>query len=320
MQLKKLIRCLLVITLSISPSLSTAEETLEAKHNIIVTPFTGYRYDVFQWSLPLHGIDTNRKISELTWKNHIFESGIQIETKPEEKEFNFLGQIKYGYILSNSTSQDSDWDDIGEYARSFSSVKGNILDLSGAVGISQAFKNTLVTYYLGMDYNKYQTKSYGLDYKINRLYHGSIGVVGGDHPKSQLVSKYKFDNYAPWIGASIDYAINDKFSIIPTVKLYLFYLSGEADWVLRDEYKHNPSFTHKAFGVGGSFDTKISYKYNKNLALKASVGIKKFTMKQGREKLFYSDNSFLAGYTGKSDLKKLSLFSSYLSAGIIYKL
>jgi len=316
MQLRTFIRYFLIITLSTFPLISKAEEVLETKSSIIVTPFTGYRYDLFQWSVPYGGSSTDRTASELTWKNHISETGIKIETRPEENQFNFQGQLKYGYILSNSKSQDSDWDERGEYARSFSSVKGNIFDLSGSIGFSQKLANSLVTYYLGMDYTKYLMKDYGLNYKISRFHNTNItNMLGQTESKSKLVAKYNFDNYSPWIGASIDYSVNDKFSIIPTIKLYLFYLSGQANWVLREDLRHSPSFTHKALGIGASFDTELLYQYTNNLAFKAIVGIKKFDMKKGTDKTFFAD-----GTNASRDLKKLSLFSSSISAGIKYKL
>lgn len=316
MKLRTFIRYFLIITLSTFPLISKAEEGLESKYGIIVTPFTGYRYDIYQWSIPYGTSSTNQTASELTWKNHISETGLKIETKPEENQFNFQGQFKYGHLLSNSKNQDSDWDNIGEYSRTFSSVKGNIFDLSGSIGFSQKLSNSLVTYYLGMDYTKYLMKDYGLNFKINRFPNTNISnILGQAYPKSRLVTKYKFDNYAPWIGASIDYSVNDKLSIVPTVKLYLFYLSGRANWVLRTDLGHNPSFTHKALGIGASFDTEILYQYSKNLALKASVGIKNLDMQQGRKKTFFVD-----GTNSSSDLKKLSLLSSSVSAGIRYKL
>ena len=318
MQLRTFIRYFLIITLSTLPLISKADEILETKRGIIVTPFTGYRYDIYQWSTPYGSSSTDRTLSELTWKNHISETGLKIETKPEENQFNFQGQFKYGRILSNSKNQDSDWDELGEFARSFSSVKGNILDLSGSMGFSRKLTNSLVTYYLGMDYTKYLMKDYGLNYKMYRLYNTDIiipNASGQIESKSKLVSKYNFNHYAPWIGASIDYSFNDKFSIIPTIKLYLFYLSGQADWVLRENLRHDPSFTHKALGIGGSFDTELLYQYTNNLAFKANVGIKKFDMKKGTHKTFFAN-----GTNASRDLKKLSLFSSSISAGIKYKL
>ena len=316
MQLRTFIRYFLIITLSIFPLISNAEEVLETKYGIIVTPFTGYRYDIYQWSTPYGSSSTDRTLSELTWKNHISETGLKIETKPEENQFNFQGQLKYGHILSNSKNQDSDWDELGEFARSFSSVKGSILDLSGSIGFSQKLANSLVTYYLGLDYTKYLMKDYGLNYKIHRFYNTNItNMLGQTEPRSKLVAKYNFNHYAPWIGASIDYSVNDKLSIIPTIKLYFFYLSGRANWILREDLAHSPSFTDKALGIGASFDTELLYQYSNNLAFKANVGIKKFDMKQGVRKTFIAN-----GDTHSSELKKLSLFSSSVSAGIKYKL
>lgn len=317
MYLKTFICHFLVVTSLTLPILSRADEVLDKTPKFIITPFTGYRYDIFQWSIPDGTSSTDKKLSELTWKNHLSETGIKVENIPEENQLNFLGQFKYGHILNRSKNQDSDWNNIGEFSRSFSSVKGNTFDLSGAVGFSQNISPILITYYMGIDYSKYRMKNYGLYYSINRFHDQNINNIdelGLTHPRSQLVASYKFSNYAPWLGASINYSFNEEFSIIPTVKLYLFYLYGQADWVLRNDLKHNPSFTHKALGIGASFDTELLYRYNNKLDFRMNIGIKKFNMTQGREKIFFADNT---NYS--RDLKKLSLFSSCISAGIRYK-
>ena len=315
MQLSTSIRYFLIITLATLPLISKAEDVSEATRNIIVTPFTGYRYDIFKWATPNGTSSTDPILSELTWKNNISETGIKIGTKPAENQFNFLGQFKYGRILGSSKNQDSDWDNIGEFSRTFSSVKGNIFDLSGSVGFSKAWKNTLINYAIGIDYTKYQMRDYGLYYSINRVQDEYISdPLGRTHPKSQLVKKYNFDNYAPWVGASMDYSVSDKLSIVPTIKLYLFYLYGKGYWVLRDDFQQNPSFTGKALGIGASFDTALLYKYTNNLDFKVNIGIKKFDMKQGRQKTFLANGTDVT-----TDLKKLSLFSSSVSVGIKYQ-
>jgi hypothetical protein len=81
---------------------------------VYISPYIGFRHDFLQWSF---GIDGLSKLSELTWKNKIAEVGVEILTKPEDNQFNFLGLIKYGKILDDSESQDSDWDTLGEYSR-----------------------------------------------------------------------------------------------------------------------------------------------------------------------------------------------------------
>ena len=132
-------------------------------------------------------------------------------------------------------------------------------------------------------------------------------ILGRTNPKSQLVASYNFSNYSPWLGASINYSFNDKFTIIPTVKLYLFSLFAKADWVINEGFKHDPSFTDKAFGIGGSFDTELLY-----LDLRLNVGIKKLVMTKGKKKAFYVDDTI------SCKLKKLSFVSSSVSAGIKY--
>ena len=314
MNAKKLLLLPLLLSALTTVANTIPVNNIPSSNTISVTPFAGYRYDVFQWSTPMGSCSTENKASELTWKNHIVETGVKVETPPEDRGFNFLGQMKYGIILNNSTMKDADWDNLGEFSTSISRVKGNIVDLSGAVGVSRQLFSALITYYLGMDYTKYQMKNYGLNYKTNRYFNSYINdTLGQTHPKSQLVSKYSFDNYAPWVGVSIFYPINDKISLKPTIKAYLFYILSKADWVLRDDYVKGTSFTHRAFGTGASIDTELLYQYNQKLDIHANIGFKIFRMLEGRKK------HFRHGYTYSNDLKKLSFMSSSISGGIKYK-
>lgn len=301
-----------LLALSFSAKANNAED-----YGINITPFTGYRYDVYQWSIPQGDSVKDSKASELTWRNHIWESGIKIETQKEDKKINFLGQARYGIILNNSKNQDSDWDEIGEYSRTTAKTKGNSIDISGALGYSQLFSKSLLTYYIGMDYTKYNLKDYGLYSKISRE-PGTNNIehdyLGQRYPNSKLVTKYSFDNYAPWIGVSLNYQISDNLSIVPFIKAYGFYLHGEADWVLRDDVKHDPSFIDKATGYGASIDTEVLYKYSDSLDFRANLGVKGLKMLKGNKKAFAVDDE-----TYKTKLKDLTFISSSVSAGIKYR-
>ena len=188
--------------------------------------------------------------------------------------------------------------------------------MSGAVGFSQSFPKALVTYYVGLDYTKYRMNDYGLYYSIHRFYNSeTFNQLGQTHSKSMKVATHNFDNYSPWIGGSVNYSINDRLLVIPTIKLHLFNIYSKTNLILRNDLQHNPSFTHKALGVAASFDIELLYKYNQNLDFKIGTGIKKFDMFYGREKKFFAD-----GDTFTRDLKKLSLQSSNLNVGLRFKL
>ena len=291
--------------------------------NFIVTSSVVYRYDVFKWSIP-DNIFINKKLSELIWKNHIIQPGIKIETKPKVNQFTFLGQVKYGYILKNqSKSWDLDWyntEKISElHSKSKSIVRGNILDLSGAVGYSLGLvKNSLLTFYLGYDYTDYKNSEYGyrqLIFKRETL------------PLNHLISKYNFKTQAPWIGLSVNTQLNNRWSIIPTIKFYSFKYVGKGYWLLRDDLKQNPSFKHNAKGYGLGGDVDLIYKYSDNLDFKINLESKKITMRHGRVKTFFSEKErksalFNIGKKVSDTIKlyDLSLLSSSISFGVRYRI
>jgi hypothetical protein len=289
----------------------------EKTTNFIVTPSVAYRYDVFRWSIPRSQF--NKKLSELIWKNHIVQPGIKIETKPKANSFTFLGQAKHGYILKNpSKSWDYDWYNTEEesepYSKTKSAVKGNILDLSGAIGYSlNLFNNNLFTFYLGYDYTDYRIKDYGcrqLAYNQNRLL----------YPFNQLIEKYNFKTKSPWLGLSFNVPLNDKFLIIPTIRLYSFKYIGKGYWLLRNDLKQNPSFKHNVKGIGLGFDMDFLYKYSDRLDFKINLETKEFKMKTGKDQLFYSAKDIGGERVSIGKLYNLNLISSSITAGFRYKL
>jgi hypothetical protein len=60
-----------VIAISTIPFIVKAENK-----GVIIAPFAGYRYDIYQFSIRAGTSATDKKVSELTWKNHISETGI----------------------------------------------------------------------------------------------------------------------------------------------------------------------------------------------------------------------------------------------------
>ena len=302
---------LLIANTTWAETYSKEEKTI----NFIVTPSVAYRYDVFKWSIP-HP-DFNSKLSELIWKNYIIQPSVKIEVEPKKNQFTFLGQVKYGYILkSPSKSWDYDWeyDPTIPNSKTFSSVRGNILDLSGAIGYSvNLFNSNLLTFYVGYDYTDYRNKNYGfrqLAYNQNELL----------HPFNQLGQKYNFKTQSPWIGLSVNTQLNDKWSIIPTIKLYSFKYVGKGYWLLRNDLKQDPSFKDTARGIGLGFDMDFLYKYSDSLDFKINLETKKFKMKTGKAQTFCSAQDIGGEKVVTKKLFDLSLISSSISAGFRYKL
>jgi hypothetical protein len=293
----------------------------EKTTNFIVTPSVAYRYDVFKWVIPSDRFPHN-KLSELIWKNRILQPSIKIEIEPQANQFTFLGHVKYGYILKNqSKSWDYDWhptrDETGNIVSKLTSTTksqatGNILDLSGAVGYSlDLFKDGLLTFYLGYDYSDYRNKNYGdiqLAYKTNF-----------SSPTDELFQKYNFKTQSPWIGLSVNAPLNERFTIIPTIKFYSFKHIGKGYWIHRGDLKQSPSFKNTAKGSGIGFDLDFIYKYSNNLDLTFNLETKNFKMKKGKQKMFC--NSLCPGgeRVATKKLLDLSLRSSSISAGFNYK-
>jgi hypothetical protein len=315
-----------VLTTLFITNMALADNDLkeEKSTNFIVTPFVAYRYDVFKYSIPSN-LFLDQKISELVWKNRILQPSLKIELEPKENQFTILGQVKYGYILKNqSKSWDHDWDHTRDITGNVisklrsttkSQATGNILDLSGAIGYSLGlFKDSLLTFYVGYDYSDYRNKNYGdhqLVFKRKLNYFSSGG----------LFQKYYFKTHSPWVGLSVNIPLNERFTIIPTIKLYSFKHVGKGYWIYRGDLKQDPSLKNTAKGKGLGFDLDFIYKYTNNLDLTFNLETKKFKMKKkGTDQMFFNSLSPGGERIATKKLIDLSLRSSSISAGLKYKL
>jgi len=305
-------------------ALASSDPNEEKMTNFIVTPSVAYRYDVFKWSIPHPDVD--KKGSELTWKNYIVQPSIKIETEPKPNSFTFLGQGKYGYILKDmSKSWDKDWKfpkRKGSKERRYaidsnkvSAVKGNILDLSGAIGYSaNLFSDNLLTFYLGYDYTDYKNSQYGSTMLIGNR---NDIILSSD----QLVTRYNFKTKAPWVGLSFNIPLNDKFLVKPTIKYYSFKYIGKGYWLFRDDFKQNPSFKDTARGQGLGAAADLVYKYSDNLDFNINLETKIFKMKKGNQQTFVAANrvTHKPEWVDNSKLISLTLKSYSISGGIKYK-
>jgi hypothetical protein len=312
---------LLLANTALADSYSKEEKTT----NFIITPSIAYRYDTFKYSIP-DEVFLEKKVSELTWKNYIVQPGIKIEIEPQPNGFTFLGQGKYGYILKDmSKSWDKDWKftkikgskERGSkiYSNSMSAVKGNILDLSGAIGYSiNLFSDNLLTFYLGYDYSNYKNNNYGARQLVNNR---NDQVFSSD----QLFQKYNFNTKAPWVGLSINLPLNDKFLVKPTIKYYSFKYIGKGYWIHRNDFKQNPSLKHTAKGQGLGADVDLVYKYTDNLDFNINLETKRFRMKKGHDQTFVAANRVTRKPERVVTRKLWGLsFNSYsISGGIKYK-
>jgi len=321
MVIKKIALVLTTLLLT-NTALADSYSKEEKSTNFIITPSVAYRYDVFKWSVPDSYLP-DKKVSELVWKNRILQPSIKIQLEPKPNQFNFLGQVKYGHILKNqSKSWDHDWDNTRDITGNVTSklrsttksqTAGNILDLSGAAGYSlNFFKESLLTFYVGYDYSDYRNKDYGdkqLAYKTNFSFSS-----GG------LSSKYNFKTRSPWLGLSVKAPLNEKFTIIPTIKLYSFKHIGKGYWIHRPDLKQDPSFKNTAKGKGIGFDLDFIYKYTNNLEFTLNLETKSFKMKKGKQKMFLNSLAFGGEGVATKELIDLSLRSSSINVGLKYKL
>jgi hypothetical protein len=104
------------------------------------------------------------------------------------------------------------------------------------------------------------------------------------------------------------------------MKLYSFKHIGKGYWVHRGDLKQEPSFKNTAKGQGLEFNLDLIYKYTNNLDLVLNLGTKRFKMRKGQNKTFFSSLSPGGERVSTKELINLSLRSSSISVGLQYKL
>ncbi|NRB10292.1 MAG: hypothetical protein HRU35_01560 [Rickettsiaceae bacterium] len=272
-----------------------------------VIPLLGVRNDTYVWS---------HTLSKLKWDSIVPEAGVKVTFKPKAKRVFFSASIKYGSIAGDSTFLDRDFDKLGEFSRTSSKLKGDILDISGEVRIPAEKKSVVdINYLYGIDYLRHNFKAFGLDVKIDRELNGTeLGPTGKILPDSLQVTNYEIDTYAPWLGISLGFKINKKFSVVPTTKLYFFYSTADANWILRDDFKHPRSFTVRGLGFGASLDINSIYKITNNLDFTGNLGVKYFSAGAATEENFLANGSVTT-----ASLNRLYLLSKYANIGLKYK-
>lgn len=251
----------------------------------------GYRHDTFEWNIAGPGGQPDI-LSELKWKDmHIaqlraggaveFDSGLRLQAS-----------VAYGRIVSGE-NRDSDFLADGrnlEFSRSDNDAGGRVREASVAAGWVVGEQGRLradgggTSYFVPMLGYAWR----GIDLRMTDG-HQSIPPTG-DFPG--LDSRYDARWQGPWIGIEyVDRVPEDLYGFL-RLEYHRPRFSAEADWNLREDFRHPVSFAHDADGDGYVVTLGFHTPPQRNrFSWRLVLDYQWWRTDAGRDRTFFSDGS-----------------------------
>lgn len=259
----------------------------------------GYRQDSFDWNIAGDSQGKNPDVlSELTWDDliiHEVRLGLRANLK---KSFVLKGSINYGVIVSGD-NRDSDYsadNREAEFSRSINDADdGHTLDSQMGAGYRiQLFSETIwVTPLAGYSYHRqHLTMTDGYQ---------SITWAGGPPlgPFEGLDSTYEAEWQGPWVGIEMILDAEMFAKSLSPISLYASWeyhwadYYAEADWNLRDDFKHPRSFEHEADGTGIVASLGICVRLSDRWSLTLEYETEEWSTDRGVDRVFLDNDSII---------------------------
>ena len=280
--------------------LSTGPEKDKSEANIEIEASYGYRQDQLDWNIAgnLQGENPN-VLSELTWEDLlIHEIRLGIHTTLN-RPFYLRGSIHYGVIVAGE-NQDSDYaadDRAMEFSRSNNDAdSGSTLD--GLIGIGYNFR------FFSERLNLIPQGGLSIHKQNLTMTNGyqTITWPGGPPlgPFEGLDSTYKTQWWGPWIGTSLVVNIIKSKAHPPPFSICFFYehhwsdYYAQADWNLREDFRHPKSFEHEADGTGTKIGVAFRARIKDKLFLTVGYESETWSTQDGTDRVFMANGTTIS--------------------------
>ena len=306
-------------TMADSGDLSATKAPMGAKKKKTIplefdfTLSTGYRSDDLDWNIAGDITGNNPNVlSELTWDD---VESYQLKLQGSVVWPNIIalrGYVNYGWVFDGD-NQDSDY--LGdnrtfEFSRSNNSTDEDyVWDTSLAIGYPFRFGRAVIgtlTPLLGYSYHEQ-----------------NLNITDGNQtipdlgPFNGLDSSYDTEWHGPWIGFDLRFKAREIMTFAHRFETYFSYeyhwadYYAEANWNLRDDFRHPKSFEHDADGSGWKTGAGFNLWLHQNWALNFNCDYQDWSTDSGTDKVFFSDGS-----TAKTKLNEVNWTSYALSLGV----
>lgn len=280
----------------------------------------GYRQDSLDWNIggnlvPGQYVDV---LSELTWDDL------------ESYQVKFQGSLiipdilalrasaDYGWIFDGD-NQDSDFagdDRTLEFSRSNNSADDDdVWDVSLAVGYPFRTGRRVIGTITPLAGYSYHEQNLTMTDGVQTI--ATPGVTPPAGPFGGLDSSYDTKWYGPWLGIDLNFRAAATDTVAHRFETFISYeyhwadYEAEADWNLRDDFRHPKSFTHDADGSGWIFRTGLNFSLHRNIAINFNYEYQDWSTNSGTDKIFFAD-----GTTAKTCLNEVNWTSYSVGLGI----
>jgi len=273
----------------------------------------GYRVDNLDWNIAGDAGGNNPNIlSELTWDD---VESYQVKIRGDLVWPNIIalrGLADYGWIFDGD-NQDSDYlgdNRTWEWSRSNNkSDDGDVWDVSLAVGYPfRTGREVISTITPLAGYSHHEQ-----NLKITDGFQ-TIPALG---PFPNLDSSYETEWRGPWIGIDLNFKAAEIKTLAHRFETYFSYeyhwadYKAEADWNLRDDFKHPKSFEHDTDGNGWIIRAGFNVVLQRHVALNFNFDYQDWSLDDGTDKVYFAD-----GTIAKTRLNEVNWTSYSLGMGL----
>jgi len=280
----------------------------------------GYRQDQLDWNIAGNRQGENPNVlSELIWEDLlIHEMRLGIRTTLNQPIY-FGGSIHYGKIVDGK-NQDSDYAADNremEFSRSNNNADEGIT-LDGSVGIGYNFR------LLSKSINLIPQVGYSIHKQNLTMTDGyqTITWAGGPPLGSfdGLDSTYETQWWGPWIGIDLVVNIVKFVNYLPPLSIRAGYeyhwaeYSAQADWNLREDFRHPNSFEHEINGTGSLMGVELGAHITDLWSFTLGYETEAWTAKDGIDRVFLTD-----GTTISTRLNQINWESTTVQFGFMFR-
>ncbi len=309
---------------TLQPAISPAAERADRSVRWLESAFSltaGYRHDDLRWSIAgnLHG-DSPDVQSELEWSDiEIYQIKLANRSVIHDRLY-LRWHLGYGTVASGD-NRDSDYRGdhrTDEYSRSINGVDGNaVWDASIGIGPRFTFFDAAVAVcpVLGYAVSKQDFNIVdGFQVLTDDPAQRPLGPITG------LDSTYETRWRGPWLG--VDLNLSTPLSRGPFTELgitisaayHWIDYDADADWNLREEYRHPTSFTHTAKGHGLTAETIIGLAIDRQWRFTVGINVTRMRTDPGEDRVYFTD-----GTIAETRLNEVRWRSMGIEAGVGYR-
>lgn len=312
------------------PKQAPASQSLPVE--ITTTANAGYRVDELKWNIaadPSGTVEPNI-LSELTW-DKIQGATAEAKVKVRAKEGWLENLVVEGSAIRSATlsgdNQDSDYfsnNRADEFSRSNnSSDTGWMQRYSGSLGYGwkmQAQRTHVMTLTpkIGYQYSKQRFVMRDGVQTVASVLVDSFGnqtpITPPLGPFAGLRSRYETEVSGPTVGLEYDLKMYQSHHLNISGAYFWGDYEGVANWNLRDDFAHPRSFDHQIDIDGWMIGATYGFAFTENLELLVNLQYETWNGEDGRDTVYFSDNTSTSTRLNEVDAKALAV-----SAGVSYQ-